>query len=96
MPVTAVIQDAPRVERGYFTHEQMDGLRPVHFRLMLKRQQQRDHAAPEKPAPEPVTQTPAAPEAPTTHKEAKKKAPKKPAAPKSPAKKRPHKKGGAA
>jgi len=36
MPVTAVVQDTPRIERGYFTKAAMQALKPVNFHLKLK------------------------------------------------------------
>jgi len=64
MSVTAVIQDTPRIERGYFPHGAMQALKPVNFHLKLKLNHGKDtkppaagteQKPPEPPAPAPVT-----------------------------------------
>ncbi len=57
MPVTAVVQDTPRIERGYFTKAAMQALKPVNFHLKLKLSHRKNDAqartAPEPPHTQP-------------------------------------------
>lgn len=60
MPVTAIIRDTPRIERGYFTHEAMQALKPINFHLKLKL----DHRKNTKPPAAGTEQKPPEPQAP--------------------------------
>lgn len=63
MPVTAVIQDTHRVQRGYFTLEQMSLLKPIRYTAPQKKTKANNHhdAVPTKQAepPTPHAETPA-------------------------------------
>jgi len=79
MPVTAVVQNTPSIERGYFTKAAMRSLKPVNFHQKLKlshgKNDAQAQAAPEPPPaqPEPAKAAPAAQEKPAPESTGKKK-----------------------
>jgi hypothetical protein len=79
MPVTAVVQDTPRIERGHFTKAEMQALKPVNFHMKIKLShgkngpQTRTAPEPTHAQPEPAKAAPAEQEKPKPESTGKKK-----------------------